>query len=63
MAGYIKPQNIPHHCLNLLNPGITKLKDLTTVLADEMVVLAEGERTFVNGIRLSELMTGNEITG
>jgi len=63
MAGYIKPQNIPHHCLDLLHPGVTKLKNLSAVLADQMIVLTEGQRTLVYGIRLSELMPGHEITG
>jgi len=63
MACHIEAQNIAHHRLNLLHPGIAKLKNLSAILANQVIVLTKGERTFVNGIGLSELMPGYQITG
>ena len=57
-----KFKDFAHHTFDLLDAGITKFQDLTTVNTDEVIVLLIAVGFFVLGQVLSKLMFFDQIT-
>lgn len=55
-------QNIPHHVLDLLNARITEFNDLSTIQADQVVVLLVPVAPFVLRLVPAELVFADQVT-
>ena len=60
MGRNVETQDVAHHGLDLLDPRIAEFKNVLTVLADQVVVLAVSIRPFKKGEVLSELVACDE---
>ena len=59
----IKIQDIAHHTLYLLNPGITKLQYFIAIETNKVVMLFVSIRLLEQGDVFTKLMSGHQITG
>jgi hypothetical protein len=59
---HLEMKQFAHSGLDLLNAGITKFNHLTTLYADQVIMLFKAIRLFVLGQVLSKLMLGDQLT-
>lgn len=53
--------DVRDHFLDLLDAWITKLHDMVTIQADQMIMLPKAEGGFIFGLRVSKLMADYEV--
>lgn len=61
MSLYLERIDVCDHFLDLLDAWITKLHDMVTIQADQMIMLPKAEGRFIFGLRVSELMADYEV--
>ena len=61
VALYLEGIDVCDHFLDLLDAWITKLHDMVTIQADQMIMLPKPEGGFIFGLRVSELMADHEV--
>ena len=61
MSLYLERIDVCDHFLDLLDARITKLHDMVTIQADQMIMLPKAEGRFILGLRVSELMADYEV--
>lgn len=61
VALYLEGIDVCDHFLDLLDAWITKLHDMVTIQADQMIMLPKAEGGFIFGLRVSELMADHEV--
>ncbi len=58
---YLEGIDVCDHFLDFLDAWITKLHDMVTIQADQMIMLPKAEGGFIFGLRVSELMADHEV--
>jgi len=63
MVHYLNVKDFLYRLLDIFNPRVTKLQDLTRIRADDVIVLLVLVRLLKLGGILSELVFSNEVAG